>query len=387
MAAAIHRIHYPHLVLQGTPEAAGALQGQIVAEIPPLAQFFTAPHPHKGALTPQQAQAAINFFEQHCPGLNEEIQGFATALNTPLEQIAYYAFTYEQAPQAQPLPGGACSQIAVLPASTRDGHLLVGRSYEFSHEMSDMRLVTTRLAGRPAHLGFSEVLFGRDDGLNEHGLCVTMSAGAPMAPVEPGGCTFWALIRTVLERCASVDEALEVIAGIPVSFNVNLLLADRHGQAAVAEIACAQRAVRRIDANSAQQYLIATNHFVHPDLRPYDLGRMWNSVRRYQTIETRLAAAAGQITTETLRSLLTDPLPVGLSGSDYRGFFGTLWSEIFDVTAGTVEICFGHPGHNPWYTFDLSTPPGVKFYETVLPDEPSEAYFWAKLPPGSNELG
>lgn len=371
----IHSVTYPHIVLTGTPYEAGKFQGEIVGAIPPLAQFFTSPNPDQGSLTPAQAETAVKFFERHCPGLNDEIQGFADALGAPLEQIAYYAFTYQQ-------PGN-CSHMIALPSQTANGHLLVGRNYEFSHTMSDMRLATTRLEGRAAHIGFSEVLFGRDDGLNEHGLCATISAGAPMAPTEPGGCTFWALVRSVLDRCTCVDEALEMIAGIPLSFNLNLMLADRSGQAASLELACSHRAVRRIGPDSPQQMLIATNHFTMPEMVPYDLGRMWNSVKRRQTIQRRLEAAAGQISVETMRGLLSDMVPEGLCGHDYTGFFGTLWSEIFDVTAGTVEVCFGAPTHNPWHTFRLDSPGGE--YPVQLPDEPADLQFWKKLAPGQDE--
>jgi predicted choloylglycine hydrolase len=370
----IRNVVYTHSVLEGTAYEAGRLQGEQIQRSPEVARFFTSPLPERGPLTPQQAETALKFFQTHCPGLEEEIHGFADALGVPPEQITYYAFTYQGE--------GLCSHFAVLPSLAADGHLRVGRSYEFNHHQTDMRLVTTRIWGQAAHIGFSEVWFGRDDGLNEHGLCATISAGAPMAPTEPGGCVFWAVVRTVLDRCTNVEEAIEVVQSIPISFNFNLILADRSGQAALMEIACSHRAVKRFNAQTPEQQVIATNHYNLPEMKPYDLGRMWNSLLRYRAIQSRLQAMSGQVTCEGIRAILSDLIPQGVCCHHYTDYLGTLWSIVFDVTSGTLEICFGAPTHNSWHAFDLHSPAGMKEYPVQLPDQQANPAYWRKLAPG-----
>lgn len=371
MDKTIHRVSYTHAVLEGTAHRVGRQQGARVARDPKALGFFTS-----GNRSPEKTRKAIAFFDRYCPRLNEEIQGFADELGVPLERVVYYALSYDPVPAA---PSGACSQMVVMPSQSADGHLRVARSYEFSHRMSDRRLATTRIEGHAAHLGFSEMLFGRDDGMNEHGLCVTMSAGAPMAPVEPDGCMFWAMVRTVLDRCSTVAEALEVISEIPLSFNLNLMLADRAGHAALVEMASSRRAVKRAGEASV---LVSTNHFAMPEMRPFDLGRRWNSVERHRLIRERLGR--GGINADDLRMLLSRPFPEGLCGHDYTGFFGTLWSEVFDVTEGTAEICLGTPARNPWRAFDLREPAGTCEYPVELPEEPFDPRFWRQLEPGSD---
>lgn len=375
---ALHRVSYTHAVIQGTAREAGRLQGEHLRLKPEAAAFFTRPFPGR-ELSLAQAERALAFFQRHCPGLNEEISGFAEALGVPPEQVVYYALSFDPLPFAL---SGQCSHAVLMPWHTDDGHVRVIRNYEFNHEMSDRRLVTLRIDGRPAHLGFSELLFGRDDGMNAHGLCATMSAGAPMASFEPGGGIFWALVRTVLDRCATVEEALETVSGFPLSFNLNLLLADRTGDAALVEMASSRRAVHRI--REGQPFLAATNHFTHPEMRACDTARMWNSVQRHQTLRNRLAPKG--IPQTSLKRLLADPVvPQGLCAWDYTGYFGTLWSEIFDLTTGTVEVCFGAPSHNPWRTFGLDSPVGLTTYEAVLPDLPADELFWRKLAPGQED--
>jgi predicted choloylglycine hydrolase len=192
-----YKAKFQYVLLAGSAYEIGKQQARVFAKNKRAVRFFTSPHPQLGALSPTQIDAAIKFFDRCCPGLNDEIQGFADELNVPLEKIVYYAYSYIQP--------GSCSQFVVLPSQTQNGHLLVRCSYEFNHQMCDMRLVTTRVEGREVHLGFSEVVFGRNDGLNEHGLCVTMSMGAPMEPTEPGGCTYWALSCTILDQCVSFE--------------------------------------------------------------------------------------------------------------------------------------------------------------------------------------
>lgn len=373
----VRNVNYVHSFLEGNACEAGRQQGEWIKGFPDYARFFTSPDPEHGPFTPAQAEQALKFFERYCPGLNEEVQGFADVLEVPLQEVVYYSLSYARQ--------GQCSQFVVLPGASADGHLRIGRSYEFSHNMTDLRLATTRIQGRAAHIGFSEVLFGRDDGLNEHGLCVSMTGGAPMAPVEPGGCMFWAVIRTVLDRCKSVDEAIELVQGMPISFNMHLLLADRSGQAAILEIASSHRAIRRIGPEAAEQFMLSTNHFTLPETLPYDLGRMPNSLVRARTIQKRLESAAPRITPETMRGLLSDLYPEGLCCHYFTDFFGTLWSEVFDITAGTVDVCFGPPTHNAWHTFNLNNPVEVSQYPVQLPDEIASEGMFRKLPPGAEE--
>ena len=206
-----------------------------------------------------------------------------------------------------------------------------------------------------------------------------------MAPTEPGGCMFWAVVRTVLDRCATVDEAIEVVQSIPISFNFNLILTDRSGQAALVEIACSHRAIKRLQAGTPEQKVIATNHYNQPEMKPYDLGRMWNSLLRYRAVQGRLEAMKDQVTLEGMRTILSTLIPQGVCCHHYTEYLGTLWSAVIDVTDGTLEVCFGAPTHNPWHTFDLHSPPGVTEYAVQLPDEHADPAYWHKLAPGAEE--
>jgi predicted choloylglycine hydrolase len=366
---------FTHVVMEGTSYEIGKMQGEWLKENPGYVQFMTTLM-IEGFTPKSQAETdeAMEFFDRYSPGLNEEIQGFADTLGVPVEQIVYYTLTH--------FGKGHCSHFAVLPEATKDGHMLVGRSYEWNMN-DDFRLCTTRVKGMAAHLGFSLFLFGRIDGFNEHGLCVTMSAGVPGSDPRKEGCRFWAVIRTILDRCKTVDEALELAQSIPIAFNMNLILADQSGQAILNEIACQNRAVKRIGPETPKKFIHATNHYNLPEMIQYDLGRRWHSVVRYQAIESRLRAAIPNVDKEDLRKLLTDLMPAGVCGHHYSEGFGTLWSIIYDLTERKAEIALGSPATNPYRSFGLNDPVGKTTYVAKFPDVTADPVMWRSLDPGS----
>lgn len=384
------QLSFQHVVLEGSAYEIGRQQGEMCKQNPDLVKFMTSPLPDVPVPSKQEITEIMHFCDQHCPGLNEEIRGFADSLGVSPEEIVYYSFSFQgPAPSAEPSPQGAgeqlsghCSQAVVLPSQSKDGRMYVARSYEWGFQ-DDFRLVTTRVRGRAAHIGFSLLLFGRIDGFNEHGLVVTMSAGAPMAEVRESGFRFWVVIRTLLDRCRSVEEALTVLQDIPISFNLNLMLADKSGHAALVEIFCSHRAVKRIGSGSDQQVLISTNHYNHPDMLPYDVSRMWQSVVRQHALEQ--AFQGGAVDKEDIRRVLSSPLPEGVCCHYYEDGLGTLWSVIYDVLAGEAEVALGSPQCNPWRRFGLGDAPGVSEYPAVFPlEQPVDPKaFYRRLAPGA----
>lgn len=369
-------VTFTHVVLEGTAYEVGQYQGEMLRQYAPeYARFLTSPVDGTGIVSKEDAAVLLKYFDKYCPGINEEVEGFASSLGVEPWQAAYYALSASIK--------GQCGHMAVLPGITQDGHVLMGRSYEWSDE-DEMRLVTTRVKGKASHIGFSIFQFGRFDGFNEHGLGATMSAGVPGSQPQVEGLKFWAVIRTLLDRCKTVDEALKVIDSIPMSFNWNLILSDKTGVAALVEIACQNRAVKRIDGTTPDQFVCATNQYTLPAMLEYDTNRMRQSVDRYIAIQAGIRVSSPKVSRETLRNILTPKVPDGLCCHYYKDGLGTLWSMIFDITEGAVEICFGSPQVNPWRRFDLSGEPGATQYKAVLPNEQvSEPQkFYGRLNPG-----
>jgi predicted choloylglycine hydrolase len=338
------------LELAGSNYEIGAAMGQSVAAIQPLKALHTAGF--KG-FEERETKEAVELFNRWCPGLNDELRGFADALQVPLERILYVGMTYLR-------PN--CSQIALLPSMTASGGVLVARSYEFSHEAEDFTLVRTSVAGRYTHLGTSVLGLGRDEGLNDRGLSVTMSScgfpvGAPDSMRRPkaAGLQFWAVIRALLENCADVEDALRFMDGMPIAYNLNLMLADRKGEIALVETLDGRRSVLKIQDGGGRRYLCATNHPLLPELIRYEPAAMRHSLVRYDWIR-RTLDGAGAVSKEALKEMLLSKYPDGLCCHFYNEYLGTTKSMVIDPVGGEIELCWGGRRENGWGTYSVREP-------------------------------
>ncbi|MEM2088173.1 MAG: C45 family peptidase [Thermoproteota archaeon] len=299
--------------------------------------------------------------------MTEEIQGLADSIGVGPEKLQIY-----NPPIYQP---GNCSQIAVLSSSTRDKHVYVGRSYEYHHEMNDFRLCTVRIKGKVKHMGFSEYFLGRDDGINSHGLCVTF-AGCGIFKREPTkrGFNFFLVVRTLLENCRTVDEAVEHLEKMPVGGYWSFLVTDKNNKAALAQFFDGKSSFKRIGPDSTEGFLFSTNHYFLPDMVKYqEYAGDWilrNSKRRFELIDKRLSQASPNISGETVRDILSKEIYEGVCGHYYTDYFGTLFSVIYNLTELKAEICFGAPTHNKWQgPFSLDDPVGLNHYTAILPNK------------------
>ncbi|MEM1486266.1 C45 family peptidase [Oscillospiraceae bacterium PP1C4] len=362
-----------HILLEGSNYEVGRNLGNICKKIPGLPDVLRT---KEAFITKQDETKMYQLFDEFCPGINEEIIGLADELGIPAIQVLYYAMTYLR-------PG--CSQLAVLPSKTKNGHTLIARTYDFSDRVDDMTLATTKIKNKYAHIGSSIMQFGRGDGMNEHGLTVSQtSAGLPVGNFEfaakPAivGLQFWAVIRSVLENCKDVDEAIQWTRNMPIAYNINMLVADKNGCAALIETFNGMKAVKRIDAQSDEQFICSTNHVHLPELKVYAPKSMNNSVKRYNLIRDILGSME-QITPDNLKNLISTKYPEGLCCHFYDEFFGNLRSMIFDVTMGTMDICFGSPANNKWYRLKVNDEIQQTEYPVIIAREKAPEDFYTMV--------
>jgi len=342
--------------LEGTNYEVGKLLGAKMKATP---QCLEMQKIQKYPFSKEEQIQIIKMFDEYCPGINEEIQGFTDVLGLDKFQALYYAMSFLK-------PG--CSQMAILPQKTKNNHVLLARNYEFNDEMEELILCTTKIKGKYAHIGTSMVQFGRGDGMNECGLGVSQtSTGIPVANNIEGarkpaivGLQFWAVIRSVLENCKDVNEAIKYVQSVPIAYNINLMVADKMGNAALIESLDGKKAIKRISANTKEQFLCSTNHIHFEELKKYDPKSMKNSVVRYNLINKYLNSKE-IVTQDNLKSLLSTMYPEGLCCHYYEDFFGTLRGMVFDLNDGTADVCFGSTALNDWHTFKIDN--GKKYLE------------------------
>jgi predicted choloylglycine hydrolase len=360
---------YQYVVLEGNNYEIGKQQAELIKDNPYLLNFLTKRKAKPQLLGFSDHKSQIRFYDEWCPGIIDEFQGFADELQVPLQNLALF-----DPPIFVP---GNCSHMATLSSITQNKHVYVGRSYEWNQDQSDFRLISVNIKKKIKHMGFSEFLFLRDDGINEHGLCVTISGGGTnsekVKDKKQGFMSFF-IARAILEHCKNVQEAVEYLEKVPVEEFWNFLVTDKNDNAAIFQFFNGEYTVKRINKTSEEQFLVAGNHYFLPGMEKYQEYAIgpWilkNSKARLELMKESLSKHSPNITNITMKNLQSKEMYNGLCGHYYSDFFGTLFSVVYDLTDLTLDVCFGAPTHNNWYEFSLNDPLGVKTFDAVLPNK------------------
>lgn len=358
-------LKFHHIVIEGTHYEVGNQLAEFLKQDPGAKQFFSSAKTNLKRLGFPDFNTLWDYCEECSPGLTDEIQGFADGLGVTPDKLPFWNWTFS------PSLGGECSQLVLLSSVTKDEHIYVGRSYEWNHKEEDMKLFTTRVKGKASHIGFSCLLFGRHDGLNEHGLVVSMTGGGIFGvPFKHRGPMFWLPIRALLDQCTTVDHALECLTTLPLTGYLTLMFVDKQNNAAFVEVADGVLSVNQITPTDDEAFGFSVNHFRLPDMQGYNkmnVGIIAHSKVRESLITKWYQSKVPGVTKADVRALMASEHPHGLCNHFYNDGFGTLWSMIFDVTKGTVDACFSAPTHNKYRTFGLDDPVGITEYQTIVP--------------------
>ncbi len=360
-------MEFKHCVVEGTPYEAGRQLGEIFKQDKEFIKLMSSPF-DGNKLSEHQVSKVIELFDIFSPGLNEEIKGFADAVDVNAEDVVYY-FVFLQNVSCN------CSHISLTSQVTDNGHSYLGRNYDFGWYDKPI-LIETHIKGQYSQIGFGCQIFGRFDGMNEHGLCVTTSAGVINPEYNDDGFVFPFIVRSILSNCQTTNEAIKFIDTLKIADFRNFIISDRFGNSALIEVAASKKATILAGAEEVDKYLFSTNHYNHPYMKNLGFPVTKHSITRYEAIKSRIEASLPKVTKEDLKRILSTCMPDGTCCHHYADGMGTLWSMIFDPMDTAVDICFGSPNVNSWRTFYLYSSPGVEAYSSLLPNEPADADFW-----------
>jgi isopenicillin-N N-acyltransferase-like protein len=275
------------------------------------------------------ALTAASAFETHLlPRHAEELQALAKGTNLD-ERDAMLAQCFLDLMPTVTFPAGASS----------DGVARFGRNLDFpSLDVADKH--TVLMIYHPTEgYQFAAVgwpgLLGVLSGMNEHGL--TLANMEVRRPARlPVAMPYTLLYRTILERCKTVDQAIDLLKSTPRQTANNLMLMDAAGNRAVAEITPEAVVVRRGEEKAA---LMSTNHHRGLDL---DTGGM---CARYDILHDASKKEFGHIDVKTIESMLA------------RAAHGkmTLQSMVFEPSNRVIYLAVGQtaPTH-PFTKIDLA---------------------------------
>lgn len=267
------------------------------------------------------------------PDVLDEIHGFADACHASYEHLLALILTVG----AFKPPTAACSVFAGFASSD----VLFGRNYDFYYtfkERSESYL--TQPSNGYSSVANTDIFVGREDGINEKGLAVGMTA--VRSKEVKSGINFALLVRYVLDKCASVGEAVKVLTSARHVTANNYLVADREGDMAVVE-ACPSRVRVRKPVEKAR-FIVCTNQFIHSEMHQMEnqKERPPDSPIRYSTIYEKLQRSTEKIKVKDAKEILSDHK--GLVCSHVEQIqLGTLWSVIATLKKPSIYMAEGHP--------------------------------------------
>ena len=223
----------------------------------------------------------------------------------------------------QPTPFLAgCSQAAWA----RESVALV-RNYDYSPRLADGVLLYTHWNSTPV-IAMSDCLWGVLDGMNGHGLAVSMAFGGRRAVGDGFGITL--ILRYVLEFCRDVPDALAVLTRVPVHMAYNVALVDRGGQHATVYLGPERPPL-------VSQERVSTNN--QGSIEMPDHARTWETVRRDEYL--RFCVDAPYQNADALTGHFLVP-PLYRNGH-VRGW-GTLYTAAYHPHAGTMALHWPQAG-------------------------------------------
>lgn len=328
-------------------------------------------------ITDKDIEEALTLYDTYCPGLTEELRGFSEENGIPLRDNLFTWMSY-LVPR--------CSSIALLPQHTENGHVLLARNYEFGIEEEDFHVYRIAPKGKYAHVGGSIIEFGRTEGINECGLAVSMSScGFPVSNIPAmrapaiKGLNFFAVLRTLLDNCKDVTEALEMVRKMPIAYNINLIMADRSQRIALVETMNGEMAVQTAGGDNEPSFLCATNHIAINSFQNREPMAMRNSLVRYDTLR-RFVHFNDKISEPQIKAFLQTKYPEGMTAWHFSDWFGTVKSVVIDVNEGRFSICWGGRAENGWEDFYVDRKIGNRSKEIEVQNEPGNKEFFEFIP-------
>ena len=269
----------------------------------------------KLAHQPVTAEQGRAMLLQHMPELVPNYDTLCQAVAADEDMAAFLSLFNPPAYRA------GCSQAAWARAP-----LTLIRNYDFPATLCDRQLLYTRWNNTRV-LAMSDCLWGVLDGMNEHGLALSMAYGGREKRGE--GFAITLVLRYILEFCYSTAEAESVLRRVPVHMPYNITLLDRRGDTRTVAICPGEEP-------EITHRGFATNHQHSGSLE--SLEAVADSSLREAFLATRLADPLQ--TLEHLLGMFLQP-PLLCNAREWRGW-GTLYTASYNIEAGQVELRWPH---------------------------------------------
>ncbi|WP_299213307.1 C45 family peptidase [uncultured Dokdonia sp.] len=201
----------------------------------------------------------------------------------------------------------ACAQ-AVIKAD----EIQLVRNYDYHPDLLEGTILLSKWNSNKV-MGISDCLIGIVDGMNEAGLCVSLTFGGRKEVGYGFGIPF--ILRYVLEFCTNTAEAVKVLKSIPSHMSYNVTVVDKTGASKTVMLAPDKKPLVTNDA-------FATNHQGTVD---WEENAQFNqTIKRYNFLKDYLKSK-NISATELAKAFLHYPL----YNTKFTEGFGTLYTSVY----------------------------------------------------------
>jgi hypothetical protein len=269
--------------------------------------------------------------------------------------------------------GHGCCAIAIRGSRSATGEPVIARNFDYLLLAQPYHVVRE---SRPARglrsLEFTMApLAGVVDGLNEAGLCIVYDYAFALDKPPGLAPTISMIISGALERCRTVAEAAEYIAGRPRWGAALLMMADTSGDIASLELSNTRSQLRR--PASGEDCCFHTNSFQTAEMKNVEVPadavlddrapaalqgeRLQESPARRDARLGQLLAGRKPLGLEDLAAILADHGPDGQPGEFtpcvHSGYWNTTTCAQFFPRTRRLRIAFDRPCQARYQEFGL----------------------------------
>jgi len=152
------------------------------------------------------------------------------------------------------------------------------------------------------------------------------------------------IVRYLLEKADSTEQAIALLSELPIASNCNILLADKSGRMVVVECTPSAKKIREAKKLDEDSIVCTVNSFISNKMKAYDdsNGNDYDSHKRYMVVMDSFTKYIKEDYIETTKQLLKGDYGF-MCQYDNEPDFETVWSSIFDLKTLAIYRAEGDP--------------------------------------------
>lgn len=272
----------------------------------------------------------IKEYEKVFPEILDEIRGMAKGQRVSFEELASFIFS---------MYCFVFNNLCTCFAFKDEDNIIFGRNSDFITSLADKYESTYYCLDKGySFIGNTTAMIQMEDGINEYGLAVGLTFIYPTV-IKPG-LNSGMLVRYLLEKCKSVDEAVKQLYKLPIGSAQTITMVDSTGDMVVVE--CNSENVEIVRPKESRSFVSATNHFLSEKMIKYqfDGDDDIHSHERYETVYNALRNNTYSL--KFAEDLLSGKLGFICQYNRNEGF-DTVWSSIYDIKNKNIYRVEGNP--------------------------------------------